>query len=209
MENDETPINIILLGLGGQGIITLSKLLANSAIASNKKACYNEIHGLSQRGGSVQSSLKINEEHNSLFTSEDVDIVIGLEKLETLRYLYTMKKNKPTILLLDYYATRHTSYFGLEVFPPEDKIDEEIKKRASKLYLLDYENFTKQFKDNFVPYNVGMFSAVIHLGLLGINKEIAEKTLSEILGRNIFLSRINKKAFKEGQKWLKEVNLKQ
>ncbi|MHA1684976.1 MAG: 2-oxoacid:acceptor oxidoreductase family protein [Candidatus Heimdallarchaeaceae archaeon] len=207
MVSDSKTVNIALLGLGGQGIITLAKLLANASIALNKEVCYNEIHGLSQRGGSVQSFVRLNESHTPLFASNDVDFVVGLEKLETLRYLYTIKNYKTIVVMLDYYERRNTAYFGLEVFPSEEEIDKEIRKRAKKLYLIDRDSFKKQFKGNFVPYNVGMFSAITTFDMIGIPQDVAEKTVSKLLGRNMLLSRINNKAFKEGKKWLKEVNL--
>jgi len=203
-ENKET-VNIAFLGLGGQGIITLAKMIAESALDTGKKVCYNEIHGLSQRGGSVQSFLRLNEESSPLFASSDVDLVIGLEKMETLRYLYGIKGHKPKVILLDYFEIRNTNYFGLEVFPEEEEIDKEIRERAEELYIFDRENFKKQFKGNFIPYNVGIFSALTTFEELGISEETGEKIVKKLLGKNILLSQVNKKAFKEGKKWIKKI----
>jgi len=205
MKEQEKPINIALVGLGGQGIITLAKLIANSAIKAGKHVCYNEIHGLSQRGGSVQSLVRLNDERNPVFAAEDVDIVIGLEKLETLRYLYSANNAKPRVIISDYYEIRQTAYFGYEKFPEEEEIDQEIKKHASELYVFDAEKFAKFFSNRFKPYNVGIFSAIIDLDLLKIPTNIAEEEVKRKLGRTIFLKRLNLKAFKEGKKCLKKI----
>ncbi|MHA1869103.1 MAG: 2-oxoacid:acceptor oxidoreductase family protein [Candidatus Heimdallarchaeaceae archaeon] len=203
-ENKET-VNIAFLGLGGQGIITLAKMIAESALDTGKEVCYNEIHGLSQRGGSVQSFLRLNEDSSPLFASSDVDLVIGLEKMETLRYLYEIKEHKPKVILLDYFEIRNTNYFGLEVFPEEEEIEKEIRERAEELYIFDRDNFKKQFKGNFIPYNVGIFSALTTFEELGISEETGEKIVKKLLGKNILLSQVNKKAFKEGKKWIKKI----
>jgi len=202
IETDE-PINIALVGLGGQGIITLAKLIANTAAKAGKEVCYNEVHGLSQRGGSVQSLVRLNDGRNPVFAATDVDLVIGLEKLETLRYLYSTKGRKPKVIVSDYYEIRQTAYFGYEKFPEEEKIDEELKKYASELYIFDAKKFARMFANRFKPYNIGVFSAIIDLDWLNLPKDIAEEEVKRKLGKNVFLKRLNLKAFKEGKKCLK------
>ena len=205
MPEAERPINIALVGLGGQGIITLAKLIAASAIKTRKKVCYNEVHGLSQRDGSVQSLVRLNDDRNPIFAAEDVDIVIGLEKLETLRYLYNTNGTKPKVIVSNYYEIRQTSYFGYEVFPEEEKIDTELKNHSSELYLFDTEAFTHHFKNRFKPYNVGIFAAIINMGILNIPLKVAEDAVKAKLAKNFFLKKLNLKAFEEGKKCVKKV----
>ncbi|MHA1197834.1 MAG: 2-oxoacid:acceptor oxidoreductase family protein [Candidatus Heimdallarchaeaceae archaeon] len=206
-QNIETkkPINIAIIGLGGQGVITLTKLIANVSFGLGKKVCYNEIHGLAQRGGSVQSLVRINESENPVFAARDVDYVIGLEKLEALRYLYLAKGSKAKVIITNKYLIRPTSDLGYEQFPDEDAIESEIKKYASELYLFDALGFEENTKTKFKPLNVAVFSAMTTFQELDIPPTKAEDLVAEYLGRNMIIRQINKKAFKDGPKWLRRL----
>ncbi len=203
--NNEKSINIAIIGLGGQGVITLTKLIANVSFGLGKKVCYNEIHGLSQRGGSVQSLLRINEAENPVFAARDVDYLIGLEKLETLRYLYLAKGSKAKVIVSNKYLIRPTSDLGYEQFPDSQAIDEELKKHSSELYLFDAQGFEEDIKTKFKPLNVAMFSAITTFQDIGLPTDKAEELVADYLGRNMVIRQINKKAFKDGSKWLRKL----
>lgn len=126
-------INIAIVGLGGQGVITLANLIAATYHSLEKQVCFNEIHGLSQRGGSVQSLLAVNDNDCPVFALEDTDYLIGMEKLETLRYLYTSKSH-PIVIMGNRYEIRNTVYFDLEHFP-EEKILMQKSENWSKNYI--------------------------------------------------------------------------
>ncbi|MHA1667823.1 MAG: 2-oxoacid:acceptor oxidoreductase family protein [Candidatus Heimdallarchaeaceae archaeon] len=205
MEKNNQPINIAIIGLGGQGVITLTKLIANTSFSLGKKVCYNEVHGLSQRGGSVQSLVRVNEAINPIFAARDVDFIIGLEKMEALRYLYLAREAKPTVIISNKYELRTTSDLGIELFPESEKIDEEILKYSSRTFLFDTLGFEKIFKSKLKPVNVGVFSALVDFPELDISKSAAQKIVNDYLGRNVFLRQINKKAFNEGSKWLEQI----
>ncbi|MFW9923866.1 MAG: 2-oxoacid:acceptor oxidoreductase family protein [Candidatus Thorarchaeota archaeon] len=205
---EEKPINIALVGLGGQGIITLSKLILSTVNMMGKKACMNEIHGLSQRGGSVQTFLRLNVQDSPLFASMDTNFVIGLEKLETLRYLYQAKTAKPIVILADFYDIRNNSLLGLEVFPDEEEINTEIRKYAQKLYLFDVTKFYRLFKPKFKPLNVAMLSVVTKIPELDIDRNLAKKNLLTYLGNDPILKQINQLAFQVSGRWIKEEEIK-
>ena len=204
MNQTKNTINIAIVGLGGQGIITLSKLIINTYIQMGQKACMNEIHGLSQRGGSVQSLLRIGDSNCPVFASNDTDFIIGLEKMETIRYLYTAKKAKAKVFLANYYEIRNTADLGLEVFPKNEIIDKEIEKYVQEMYIFETLDFEKSFKPKFKPVNVAVFSALTEIPELNMDKNLAKKVMLDILGKNIILKRINERAFDQGTKWIKK-----
>ncbi|MFW9851622.1 MAG: 2-oxoacid:acceptor oxidoreductase family protein [Candidatus Thorarchaeota archaeon] len=204
-DKQNNTLNIAIVGLGGQGVITLAKLIANTSFMLGKKVCYNEMHGLSQRGGSVQSFIRINEADNPLFAAKDVDIIIGLEKLETLRYLYLARETKPKVLVSNKYDIRTTVDLGLEMFPDAEDIDREIIKYSSETYIFDALGFEASVKFKLKPVNVAVFSILTTFPELEIPTNKAEEYVLEYLGRNILLKQVNKKAFKEGLKWMKKV----
>ena len=88
--------NIVVSGLGGQGIITLAKLLTKAAFLQSKDVKMSELHGLSQRMGHAESHVVFgNKIYSSLVNQGDADLIIALEPLEALRVChFASKKNK-------------------------------------------------------------------------------------------------------------------
>lgn len=81
--------DIILAGVGGQGILSIAAVLGYAAMESGMQVKQAEVHGMSQRGGDVQSHLRISTEpiHSDLIPKGEADIVLSVEPLESLRYL--------------------------------------------------------------------------------------------------------------------------
>jgi indolepyruvate ferredoxin oxidoreductase beta subunit len=196
------PMNIAIIGLGGQGIVTLSKLITETYYRMGKKVIMYEVHGYSQRSGSVSTFLRINEDANPLFAYDDTDFIIGLDTLETLRYLYLARGSKPTILITNKYQIRNTKTLGIEVFPNSEDIMSEIEKKSEKIYLFDALSFEKSFRAQFKPLNVAIFSAFTSIPYFEVEEAIAKKVVSDLLGKYAMLKRINTRAFKEGKSWI-------
>lgn len=92
-------MGIIITGVGGQGIILCSDIIAEAAIISGYDVKQAEIHGMSQRGGSVISHVKFgNKVYSPLVEKGFCDLIIALEELEGLRYLSYLKKNGKIIV---------------------------------------------------------------------------------------------------------------
>ena len=77
--------NIRLAGVGGQGIITAGNIISEAAMRSGQKVIMSEIHGLSQRGGSVTVDVRIGDCYGPIISQGSCDLVIGLELIETFR----------------------------------------------------------------------------------------------------------------------------
>ena len=77
--------NIRLAGVGGQGIITAGNIISEAAMRSGQKVIMSEIHGLSQRGGSVTVDVRIGDCYGPIISQSSCDLVIGLELIETFR----------------------------------------------------------------------------------------------------------------------------
>ena len=121
--------NIIISGTGGQGIITLLKILAEAALIGGYDVRTSELHGLSQRGGSVQTHIRFGQKVLSpLIFQGQADLIISLEKSEALRVAdFANKKTK--FLIND----KFISYFK---GPNEKQVSNKIKKLWGKLYLI-------------------------------------------------------------------------
>ena len=86
--------DIILCGVGGQGILSIATIIGEAALKENLYIKQAEVHGMSQRGGDVQSNLRISSEpiHSDLIPLGGADVIISMEPMEALRYLPFLKK---------------------------------------------------------------------------------------------------------------------
>ena len=86
------PVNIVLCGLGGQGILFVTKVLAETSLRKGYRVLGAETHGMAQRGGSVVSHLRIGEAESSLVRANGADMVLALEEHEAYRNLPFLRK---------------------------------------------------------------------------------------------------------------------
>ena len=86
--------NILLAGVGGQGILTIAAILDTAALNNGLFFKQSEVHGMSQRGGAVQSHVRIGDGniYADLIPKGKADIIISMEPMESLRYLPYLKK---------------------------------------------------------------------------------------------------------------------
>jgi indolepyruvate ferredoxin oxidoreductase, beta subunit len=88
--------NLIFAGVGGQGVLLIAEITALTAVRAGYDVKQTEVHGVSQRGGSVESHVRFGEVvHSPLVTPGQADVVIGLEKLEGLRYANFVRPSPP------------------------------------------------------------------------------------------------------------------
>ena len=87
--------DIILAGVGGQGILTIATIIGDAAVAAGLSLKQAEVHGMSQRGGDVQSNLRLSTEpiYSDLIKQGGADIIISMEPMEALRYLPYLEQN--------------------------------------------------------------------------------------------------------------------
>ena len=86
--------NVIIAGVGGQGTIFAGKILGTMAYQTGLHVKISEIHGMSQRGGSVVTQVRFGEHvYAPLAQAGEVDVLIALEELEALRYASYLKEN--------------------------------------------------------------------------------------------------------------------
>jgi indolepyruvate ferredoxin oxidoreductase beta subunit len=86
--------DIIIAGVGGQGILSIAFVLVNSAMLKGLNSKQSEVHGMSQRGGPVFAYVRISDEtiYSDLIPTGEADMIIGLEAMESLRYAQFLKK---------------------------------------------------------------------------------------------------------------------
>ncbi|MDR0413744.1 MAG: indolepyruvate oxidoreductase subunit beta [Dysgonamonadaceae bacterium] len=129
--------DIILAGVGGQGILSIAAVIGEAALQNNLFMKQAEVHGMSQRGGDVQSHLRISDKPvaSDLIPLGNVDIIISLEPMEALRYLHYLKKD-------GWVVTNSKPFENIPHYPEYGKLMEEFDKIPHKI-ILDVEQIAK------------------------------------------------------------------
>ena len=124
--------NIVFVGVGGQGIITLAKLIASALTKSGVNALIAETHGLSQRGGSVIVHMRVGDANAPLVPLEGADLLVGLEMIEAVRYLSYLKRDG--VKVVNDYIIR-PAVPNVKV-PDRKELIDKLESIGEKLYLL-------------------------------------------------------------------------
>ncbi|MCE4618302.1 MAG: indolepyruvate oxidoreductase subunit beta [Desulfurococcales archaeon] len=123
-------VDVVLAGVGGQGIITMASVLADAAVNQGYNAIVAETHGLSQRGGTVIVHVRLGDVEAPLIMEGGGDLLLSLEATETLRYLKYVKKG--AIVVMDMRIIR-PPLPNVEV-PQLPEILEELEKAEVEVY---------------------------------------------------------------------------
>ncbi|MFW5644885.1 MAG: indolepyruvate oxidoreductase subunit beta [Bacteroidota bacterium] len=115
--------DIILCGVGGQGILSIAAAIGLAALDKKLKVKQAEVHGMSQRGGAVQSHLRLSDRiiASDLIPYGGADIILSVEPMESLRYL-------PYLSPDGWLLTNTATFENIPNYPETDKIQEEIRK---------------------------------------------------------------------------------
>lgn len=188
-------INFLLTGVGGQGTILASNVLADLGMALGFDVKKAEIHGMSQRGGTVISYIRWGEHvYSPVITRGEADIILAFEKLEALR---SIEQIKPVgmILINDYAIVPVTVSSGLAEYPDNVKIQESIRKFTSNAYWVKGQEIAEE-----IGYPKA--SNVVLLGALTALLEIDSKVVLKIIAARIPQKyyAFNEKAFDAGYK---------
>lgn len=191
--------NIILAGVGGQGILTIAAILDTAALASNLNIKQSEVHGMSQRGGAVQSHVRISDKEifSDLIPQGKADIIISVEPMELLRYLPYLKKK-------GHLVTDSNPFLNITNYPELEDLYSEIKSHPNTL-LIDAKAIAKEL-GNSKATNIVLLGAVAHLlPLSDESLQEAIKTLFSKKGERIVNKNIE--AFNKGKKIASEIVL--
>lgn len=192
MKNKEIT-NILICGIGGQGILLFSDILGEVAMEQGYLVKKSEVKGMAQRGGSVVSHLRFGKEvYSPLIPLKEAHFIIGMEKMEALRYVDYLREDG--ILITDEFTVPPLPILVGEVEFDFSIIDKNLKERVKNLYYLSAQKIAKDLGDIRV-------SNIVLLGFLSNFLDFKVEDYFKVFERNIkkeFLE-INKKAFLKGR----------
>jgi indolepyruvate ferredoxin oxidoreductase beta subunit len=184
--------NILISGVGGQGVLLTSKVIAEAALLAGLDVKQSEVHGMAQRGGSVLSQVRFGDKVFSPIVSEgEADLLIGFEPLETARYLHFLKDDGVVI-----YNTRSIGTIGVSI--------------AAEKYPADIHTIIKDRARTVVPFDGTQLAVAagdkrtLNLVLLGaaltflpLKEEVILDAIKNTVPKKVL--EINQKAFAAGR----------
>lgn len=183
-------IDIILSGVGGQGILTIATVIGEAALKEGLYMKQAEVHGMSQRGGDVQSNLRLSDQPiaSDLIPKGQADLILSLEPMESLRYLPFLKKE-------GWLVTNSQPFINIPNYPEIEKVNDELSKLPRKV-VLDVEAIAKDLGSARAA-NIVMLGAACPF--IGIDYAKIEEGIRRIFGRKgEEIVRINLQALKAG-----------
>jgi indolepyruvate ferredoxin oxidoreductase beta subunit len=175
LEDIMSIFNIVIAGVGGQGVLLASRVLAESALAGGMDVKQNEVHGMAQRGGSVISFVRIGQKvFSPVVMPGTADILISFEPLEALRYVHYLK---PGGMLVYNTVTINPSTVasGLATYPSD--VEEQITRACANAHGFDALAIARQ-AGNAKAVNMVMVGAVVKN--LPLDSQIVEGVVREI-----------------------------
>jgi len=169
----EEIINIVVCGIGGQGVLLFSDILGEVALENGYDVKKSEVKGMAQRGGSVISHLRFGSEvYSPLIPLKKADFLVSMEKIEAVRYLNYLKEDG--ILITDEVVIPPLPVLVGEENFDFSSLDIYLKEKVKKLYYLPAQKIAEElgnvrvsnmvlmgFLSNFLPFEINDYFKVI------------------------------------------------
>ena len=185
--------NIILSGVGGQGILSIAAVIGEAALKEGFYMKQSEVHGMSQRGGDVQSNLRLSDRPiaSDLIPLGQADLIISLEPMESLRYLPYLKKE-------GWLVTNSVPFINIPNYPAIEKIYDELAKLTQKI-ILDVESIAKEIGSVRTANIVMLGAATPYIGIE--YEKIADGIRAIFARKGDEIVEMNLKALKAGYEY--------
>lgn len=166
--------DIILAGVGGQGILSIAAIIGTAAIESDLQLKQAEVHGMSQRGGDVQSHLRISDKpiHSDLIPNGGADLIISVEPMESLRYLPYLSEN-------GWLITNTKAFVNIPNYPNYDDLMNTVRDFPNHI-ALDADEIAKNIGS---PRSMNMVVLGAASSFLDLPYEKLEEGIKIIFGR--------------------------
>ena len=179
MTLEKDPLNLIITGVGGQGNVLASHIVASAGIKEELYVTVGETYGASQRGGAVMSHVRFSSQAqcSPLISEGQADIVVGLEPVEALRVMAEFGNPKTRVIVSPRPIYPIWVLSGQAKYPPIEEILGNLEELADRVQVVD----VSEDGEALVGANVLMIGALAASGLLPIPIESFEEAMREIL----------------------------
>ena len=188
--------SIYICGVGGQGIIKTSVIIGEAAMNQGLDVVMSEIHGMSQRGGSVSTELKIGDFNSSIIPETTADMLLSFEPIETIRGLH--KVNKDSMIVYNTHPIIPSS--SNEPYPSVDSITSALKENFSNVLPIDATDLALD-AGNILSLNMVLLGAVTADDKFPLSKESVIDAMKNNLHPKVH--ELNLKAIENGYNSIK------
>lgn len=190
-----TNIDFLMAGVGGQGTILASNILAEVGLHLGYDVKKAEVHGMAQRGGQVDSHVRWGETVYSPLVEENcVDYIVGFEMLEAARFPHFLKEGA-VALVNDYRINPPLVNLGKACYPSKAEIESLLLSRAGKVYWIEGTGIARELGN---PAMVGVVLLGALSNLAGGDKEVWLKVIGQMVPPKFV--ELNLEAFSAGRK---------
>lgn len=165
--------DIVLAGVGGQGILSIATILGAAALRENLYLKQAEVHGMSQRGGDVQSNLRLSSDpiKSDLIPLGGADLIVSLEPMEALRYTEYLNPN-------GWIVTNTAPFINIGNYPDQDELMKELNKH-SNVVAFDMDALAKEVAS---PRTSNMVLLGAAARFIDLEKEKIEEGIRTVFG---------------------------
>jgi len=195
---EKEPVNIIICGVGGQGNILASQIVAAAGIKKGWKVSIGETYGASQRGGSVMSHIRFAQSFHPgpLIPRGEADLIVGFEPLETLRVLVDYGKDDTRVIFNTRPNYPISVLSGDAKYPELEFILKEVRELAAEAVMLEATELAKK-AGSHLAQNIVMVGALAGSGWVDIPAGSFQEVISELFEDDSKRA-LNARAFEEG-----------
>lgn len=183
--------DIVLAGVGGQGILSIATILANAALAENLHIKQAEVHGMSQRGGDVHSMLRLSSDPiaSDLIRRGTADLVVSLEPMEALRYVPSLSKK-------GWIVTNTVPFLNIEKYPEMETVMTDLE-RHGNVVAFDVDTVAKEVAS---PRTSNMVLLGAASPFIELDADAIERAIATVFGpKGDAIVEMNVKAFRAGR----------
>ena len=167
--------DIILAGVGGQGILSIATVLGEAALSGGLHIKQAEVHGMSQRGGDVQSNLRLSSEPiaSDLIPSGQVDMIMSLQPMEALRYVQELSKD-------GWIVTSSVPFVNINNYPEKEEVYRHLQAMPHTV-MLDVEQLAKEAGAPAQAANMVLLGAAVPM--LGFSYDSVKDAVAKVFAR--------------------------
>lgn len=165
--------DIILAGVGGQGILSIATIIGQAALSLGLNIKQAEVHGMSQRGGDVQSNLRLSSQpiYSDLIALGGADVIIAMEPMEALRY-------QPYLSKEGWIITATSPFVNIPVYPEVERIDAALDK-LPRVVRIDIDSLAHE---NKMPKAANMILLGAAADALGMDFDTLKEAVRTVFG---------------------------
>lgn len=178
--------DIILCGVGGQGILSIATVIGQAATACGINLKQAEVHGMSQRGGDVQSHLRLSDAPiwSDLIPEGETDLIISMEPMEALRYVPCLSREGAVV-------SASTPFVNIPDYPSEESVKAELQ-ALPKAKIIDIDALAREAGSPRSANMVLLGAAARNIGILSLDSlKDAVRVIFAAKGEAVVESNIN------------------